>query len=669
MERSSPKIFKLGSVAESERIMSISIVITIIMITVGSYGAYEKDGVLRLLNVPRHFRQTKELRENGGYIEQCRATNLRKEQLGQVNVFAFLDPSWYYSYRQAIMLASLKNRLEKSGFSNIFFFMVTPPSDLLEDSTENNIEIKAWREISKNTQEFEYSLDSVETLFGDMKKKKKGIILLEDTSELGIWKSFHASKDEVVIIDRCGKVTYQIIVPWSILHFPYVKAAILSTYKEDPCGPCYGQSSTVRDSMDYEEYLLKTINSDETKVDENLDKQTDRVFSEYLETIKVSSEELKQVEDDNNTSTIASFNADVHESTAHDITTEVSTIRTTENMKNNDNVRDIFFTDKNIEVTPEVPLEQEQTPIPTIISNLTTTEVYSERQDCIFSNKHVNGNNDVSFTNTDLRKHNKNFQNESNISLENMRMEEHEAVNESAKAEELQSSNDESIPLRIILYAPHLHEENGTLTKYTHLVLNTGSLNYHDHFNSKSTTSDQEVPYPTALKKSDSEILNDRTLAEYVHNVNESPGVYGEVADYWQTIDGNELNNKNENAELTDYDYVTAEDTGSIINNIFNNERPSDIDAIDSDMNIKNNNNLDDFTQQRLIEHYSKLLTWIYYIVYLFVISSGSLASSESKLLLLLVVVVLEVLLSESVSESVSLLSLELELLDNLYKT
>lgn len=41
-------------------------------------------------------------------------------------------------------------------------------------------------------------------------------------------------------------------------------------------------------------------------------------------------------------------------------------------------------------------------------------------------------------------------------------------------------------------------------------------------------------------------------------NANESPGIYGEIADYWQTIDGNQLNNKNENAELTDYDYVTV---------------------------------------------------------------------------------------------------------------
>lgn len=51
------------------------------------------------------------------------------------------------------------------------------------------------------------------------------------------------------------------------------------------------------------------------------------------------------------------------------------------------------------------------------------------------------------------------------------------------------------MPLRIILYAPHLHEENGTFKKYTHLVLKTGSPDYHDHFNSKSTTSDQEVWY------------------------------------------------------------------------------------------------------------------------------------------------------------------------------
>jgi hypothetical protein len=37
---------------------------------------------------------------------------------------------------------------------------------------------------------------------------------------------------------RCGRLVYQVISPWSLLSYPYVKAAILSTYNDDPCGPC-----------------------------------------------------------------------------------------------------------------------------------------------------------------------------------------------------------------------------------------------------------------------------------------------------------------------------------------------------------------------------------------------------------------------------------------------
>ena len=37
---------------------------------------------------------------------------------------------------------------------------------------------------------------------------------------------------------RCGRLAYQVISPWSLLTYPYVKAAILSTYNDDPCGPC-----------------------------------------------------------------------------------------------------------------------------------------------------------------------------------------------------------------------------------------------------------------------------------------------------------------------------------------------------------------------------------------------------------------------------------------------
>lgn len=183
--------------------------------------------------------------------------------------------------------------------------------------------------------------------------------------------------------------------------------------------------------MEYEEYLLKAINSDEIKIDKNLDTRTERVFTD-LKTSNISSEELKEIEDDKNTSTVVPFNPNNNGSTVYDITTESSTVRTTENMKNDDNVRDnILFTDKNIEITSEIPLEQEQTQIPTIISNFATTEVYSEEQDCIFSNKHVNGNNNSSTSNdsnTDLTRNHEDLQIESNISLEDVKMKEQEGI-------------------------------------------------------------------------------------------------------------------------------------------------------------------------------------------------------------------------------------------------
>lgn len=96
----------------------------------------------------------------------------------------------------------LQKRLEKSGFSNILFFVVTPPPNIPEDGAENDVEIKTWREISKNMLESENFLDAREVLFNNAIENEKNITYIQDTHELGIWENFHASKDEVVIVDR-----------------------------------------------------------------------------------------------------------------------------------------------------------------------------------------------------------------------------------------------------------------------------------------------------------------------------------------------------------------------------------------------------------------------------------------------------------------------------------
>lgn len=77
---------------------------TVVVAVVGSYDAYEMDRAPRFVeDVVRHSSRSKGHRGARGYVEQCRPTNFEKERLGHVNVLAFVDPSWYYSYRQMIM--------------------------------------------------------------------------------------------------------------------------------------------------------------------------------------------------------------------------------------------------------------------------------------------------------------------------------------------------------------------------------------------------------------------------------------------------------------------------------------------------------------------------------------------------------------------------------------
>ncbi|KMQ90990.1 flocculation protein flo11-like isoform x2 protein [Lasius niger] len=183
------------------------------------------------------------------YFEQCGFVNTWKKQLGRVSVLAFLDPAWQYSFRQAVMLKLLSTRLRKSGFPDIRFFVIAPPPDLTEDRSEDDYEIEAWRKIAATYETREDLVNADELLFKDSEQE---MIFLQDDPQLRMWEKFRASKDQVVVIDRCGKLTYQVMVPWSILYFPYVKAAILSTYQEDPCGGC---DPIMYQALDYEEYF------------------------------------------------------------------------------------------------------------------------------------------------------------------------------------------------------------------------------------------------------------------------------------------------------------------------------------------------------------------------------------------------------------------------------
>ncbi|CAD6208197.1 GSCOCG00010450001-RA-CDS [Cotesia congregata] len=144
--------------------------------------------------------------------DKCPKAEFIAGQLGVVNVLGFLDPTQPSSYRQAVMLKVLKDRLKRSGLPEALFFVII--NSRVSEDEEN------------------HSISSFKSAIAP------DIFIIEDNEQLNIRKNFNGSKDQVLVIDRCGYLAYQIVLPWSILHFPYVKAAILSTHKDDPCGPC-----------------------------------------------------------------------------------------------------------------------------------------------------------------------------------------------------------------------------------------------------------------------------------------------------------------------------------------------------------------------------------------------------------------------------------------------
>uniref|UniRef100_A0A672M151 Selenoprotein Pb-like n=2 Tax=Sinocyclocheilus grahami TaxID=75366 RepID=A0A672M151_SINGR len=50
-----------------------------------------------------------------------------------------------------------------------------------------------------------------------------------------IWDILEGDKDDFLVYDRCGYLTFHIALPFSFLHFPYIEAAIRSTYHKNIC--------------------------------------------------------------------------------------------------------------------------------------------------------------------------------------------------------------------------------------------------------------------------------------------------------------------------------------------------------------------------------------------------------------------------------------------------
>ncbi|KAI4904280.1 hypothetical protein NFI96_030086, partial [Prochilodus magdalenae] len=74
-------------------------------------------------------------------------------------------------------------------------------------------------------------------MYWELKRRTaEGIPVYQQSPLQGnVWETLQGDKDDFLVYDRCGRLTFHIVMPYSFLHYPYVEAAIRATYLRDIC--------------------------------------------------------------------------------------------------------------------------------------------------------------------------------------------------------------------------------------------------------------------------------------------------------------------------------------------------------------------------------------------------------------------------------------------------
>ncbi|NP_001335928.1 selenoprotein Pb-like L homeolog precursor [Xenopus laevis] len=155
------------------------------------------------------------------------------EALGNVTVVALLQASCGFCLIQAARMGPLRDKLYLQGMTDIKYLIV---NDQSKTSTDMFPELKRWA--------------------------PKGIPVYQQTpGQEDVWDLLNGNKDDFLIYDRCGRLTFHIRLPLSFLHFPYVEAAIKFTYNESFCGNCSFTSNSTLMPMNETALLSLSDNS------------------------------------------------------------------------------------------------------------------------------------------------------------------------------------------------------------------------------------------------------------------------------------------------------------------------------------------------------------------------------------------------------------------------
>lgn len=140
---------------------------------------------------------------------------------GQISVVMKLT-SWQFSIRQAYMLNKLEARFRLAGYKNIHFIILSEQSNSTQPDDFNAMNKLKIRKSNRTM-----------NISENLKNMASNVTVLNADAD-----GEYFNPGSAYVFDQCARLAYIIYYPWSSIQRPYVKASILSTIYDAPCGEC-----------------------------------------------------------------------------------------------------------------------------------------------------------------------------------------------------------------------------------------------------------------------------------------------------------------------------------------------------------------------------------------------------------------------------------------------
>jgi len=339
--------------------------------------------------------------------------------------------------------------------------------------------------------------------FAILKKMSGDIPVLQEPQDItsSTWQFImEGGIDHILVLDRCGRLVYQVISPWSLLTYPYVKAAILSTYNDDPCGPCnvtltekrnnITETSTTEGTTTSTDKLSNRTHSNATEI--TLTNKTETIIANNVaETTPAKTESELIIF--NNTDSESSDTQTVMESILNatpTVTAKILMLVTQDSAVTGWNESDVQTGQQNFTVNAQKTQKNKHNMSSIQKFNMTGPRdgriIYEDQVEKMES-EHLQNPSAPAHSHQRIHKKSNNY------------LEQGDNVPETNSLSDtllpLSEQNDGTVPIRIILHHPHEHHYgNGTVVGYEYVVLQTGNPTYHGHLEETVIPQD-ETPY------------------------------------------------------------------------------------------------------------------------------------------------------------------------------